>query len=78
MSEEIGLDDVLTAYFDQYAAGLNTAIPGRIIEYDENQQKATVQPTIQPDALTPHSLMPFVHVSGSHTKSNWGRIPWVH
>lgn len=47
MSEEIGLDDVLTAYFDQYAAGLNTAIPGRIIEYDENQQKATVQPTIQ-------------------------------
>lgn len=47
MSEEIGLDDVLTAYFNQYAAGLNTAIPGRIIEYNADQQKATVQPTIQ-------------------------------
>lgn len=69
---KIALEDVLNAFIEQYAASLNTAIPGRIITYDPETQKATVQPTIQRvlnsgDIINPQPIagVPVIFPSGN-------------
>ena len=79
---DVSLEDVLNAFIEQYAASLNTAIPGRIITYDPETQKATVQPTIQRvlnsgDTITPQPIsgVPVLFPSGNTGVMSFPIVP---